>query len=141
MTGVEELREVRVVSAAPDVIRVSVVGGRTQLDVALPADVPVAAFLPELARMIKSRDTERSADVADRDERRTFWVLSRGGKADGPALPPDQTLRPPGWKTVSCCVFRRAAHCRRLHSTTTWWMPRPGSTGPRTRPGMPPPPR
>lgn len=96
MTGVEELREVRVVSAAPDVIRVSVVGGRTQLDVALPADVPVAAFLPELARMIKSRDTERSADVVDRDERRTFWVLSRGGKADGPALPPDQTLRAAG---------------------------------------------
>ncbi|WKG03119.1 type VII secretion integral membrane protein EccD [Mycolicibacterium sp. HK-90] len=96
MTGVEELREVRVVSAAPDVIRASVVGGRTQLDVALPADVPVAAFLPELARMIKSRDTERSDDVADRDERRTFWVLSRGGKADGAALPPDQTLRAAG---------------------------------------------
>ncbi|MEX3648959.1 EsaB/YukD family protein [Mycolicibacterium porcinum] len=56
MTGVEELRPVHVVSAAPEAIRVSVVGGRTQLDVALPADVPVAAFLPELARLIKSRD-------------------------------------------------------------------------------------
>ncbi|MGV0815333.1 type VII secretion integral membrane protein EccD [Mycolicibacterium boenickei] len=96
MTGVEELREVRVVSAAPDAIRVSVVGGRTQLDVALPADVPVAAFLPELARMVKSRDTERDADIADRDERRTFWVLSRGSKADATALNPDRTLRAAG---------------------------------------------
>ena len=80
-----------VVSAAPEVIRVSVVGGRTQLDVALPADIPVAAFLPELARLIKSRDAERAEDLTDRDERRTFWVLSRAGGAD--ALDPDRSLR------------------------------------------------
>lgn len=83
-----------VVSAAPEAIRVSVVGGRTQLDVALPADVPVAAFLPELARLIKSRDAERDDDLADRDERRTFWVLSRAGGAG--ALEPDRTLRAAG---------------------------------------------
>lgn len=94
MTGVEELRELHVVSAAPEAIRVSVVGGRTQLDVALPADVPVAAFLPELARLIKSRDAERSDDLADRDERRTFWVLSRAGGAG--VLDPDRTLRETG---------------------------------------------
>ncbi|AMD56028.1 hypothetical protein ATO49_26355 [Mycolicibacterium fortuitum subsp. fortuitum DSM 46621 = ATCC 6841 = JCM 6387] len=94
MTGVEELREVHVVSAAPEVIRVSVVGGRTQLDVALPADIPVAAFLPELARLIKSRDAERAEDLTDRDERRTFWVLSRAGGAD--ALDPDRSLRAAG---------------------------------------------
>lgn len=94
MTGVEELRELHVVSAAPEALRVSVVGGRTQLDVALPADVPVAAFLPELARLVKSRDAERSDDLADRDERRTFWVLGRAGGAG--ALDPDRTLREAG---------------------------------------------
>lgn len=94
MTGVEELRPVHVVSAAPEAMRVSVVGGRTQLDVALPADVPVAAFLPELARLIKSRDDDRSDDVADRDERRTFWELSREGRAG--VLEPDRTLREAG---------------------------------------------
>lgn len=98
MTGVEELRAVHVVSAAPEAIRVSVVGGRTQLDVALPADVPVAAFLPELARLIKSRDDERSDDMADRDERRTFWVLSRDGRAGAGVLEPDRTLRAAGVK-------------------------------------------
>lgn len=96
MTGVDELREMRVVSAAPEVLRVSVVGGRTQLDVALPADVAVAAFLPELARLIRSRDDERDSDVADRDERRTFWVLSRDNGAGAIALEADRTLRDAG---------------------------------------------
>ncbi|HEX2284004.1 MAG TPA: EsaB/YukD family protein, partial [Mycobacterium sp.] len=83
-------------SAAPDVVRVSVLGGRTQLDVALPADVPVAAFLPELARLIGSRDTRRDDDVIDRDERRTFWVL---GRIDtDTVLGPDETLRSAGVK-------------------------------------------
>lgn len=94
MTGVEELRTVGVVSAAPDQMRVSVLGGRTQLDVALPADIPVAAFLPELARLVSSRDDSRDKDVAARDERRTFWVLARidGGEV----LAPEQTLRSAG---------------------------------------------
>jgi type VII secretion integral membrane protein EccD len=94
VTGVDELRNVAVISAAPEAIRVSVLGGRTQLDVALPADVPVAAFLPELARLIGSRDTRRDEDVPNRDERRTFWVLSR---VDGDSvLEPHQTLRDAG---------------------------------------------
>lgn len=97
MTGVSELRTLQVVPAAPDQIRVSVLGGRTQLDVALPADVPVAAFLPELAELIRSRSAGRGSDAADitaRDERRTFWVLSR---IDGGAeLAPGETLRAAG---------------------------------------------
>ncbi|HJQ58940.1 MAG TPA: type VII secretion integral membrane protein EccD [Vineibacter sp.] len=92
-----ELRTVEVVSAAPEGVRVSVLGGRTQLDVALPADVPVAAFLPELAELIGSRGAVRGSDaldVTDRDERRTFWTLSR---IDGDAvLAPDETLRAAG---------------------------------------------
>lgn len=90
MTGVSELRRVRVVSAAPDHIRVSIFGGRTQLDVALPLDVPVSGFVPDVARLISSRDT----DEDPKDERRTFWVLSRlHGDTE---LRPDQTLRDAG---------------------------------------------
>lgn len=90
MTGVSELRRVRVVSAAPDHIRVSIFGGRTQLDIALPLDVPVSSFVPEVARLVSSRDT----DEESKDERRTFWVLSR---VDGDTeLRPDQTLRDAG---------------------------------------------
>ncbi|WP_240748685.1 type VII secretion integral membrane protein EccD [Mycobacterium paragordonae] len=90
MTGVSELRRVRVVSAAPDHIRVSVFGGRTQLDIALPLDVPVSGFVPEVARLISSRDAEEDS----KDERRTFWVLSRfHSRAE---LRPEQTLRDAG---------------------------------------------
>lgn len=94
MTGVSELRTVQMVPAAPDQLRVSVLGGHTQLDVALPADVPVTAFLPELAALIRSRETRPDADVADRDERRTFWVLSRID--GGTVLAPNETLRDAG---------------------------------------------
>ncbi|SEH82400.1 type VII secretion integral membrane protein EccD [Mycolicibacterium rutilum] len=94
MTGIEELRTVRVASAAPEMIRVAVLGGRTQLDVALPAEVAVAAFLPELSRLITSRDAPRDSELADRDGRRAFWVLSRADS--GTALAPDQTLRDAG---------------------------------------------
>jgi type VII secretion integral membrane protein EccD len=94
VTGVSELHTLQVVSAAPEQLRVSVLGGRTQLDVALPADVPVAGFLPELAQLIRSRDTRRDDDATDRDERRTFWVLTRID--DGKVLAPNETLRTAG---------------------------------------------
>jgi type VII secretion integral membrane protein EccD len=94
VTGVSELNTVQVASAAPDQLRVSVLGGRTQLDVALPSDVPVAAFLAELAQLVRSRDGQRDEDVADRDERRTFWELSRVDS--GAALAPNETLRAAG---------------------------------------------
>lgn len=80
------------VSAAPDHIRVSIFGGRTQLDIALPLDVPVSDFVPDVARLVSSRDAED--DDAAKDERRTFWVLSRF-HSDA-ELRPDQTLREAG---------------------------------------------
>jgi type VII secretion integral membrane protein EccD len=98
VTGVNELRQVRVVSAAPDHVRVSVFGGRTQLDIALPLDVPVSGFVPELARLVGSRAAERDGEAGSKegakDERRTFWVLSRFDT--DAALRPDQTLREAG---------------------------------------------
>lgn len=94
MTGVSELRNVKMVSAAPETIRVSVLGGHTQLDIALPADVPVATCLPELARLIDSRAARGDGDISDRGERRTFWVLSR--VHSDVTLAPDDTLRGAG---------------------------------------------
>lgn len=91
MTGVSELRPV--IAAPPARLRVSVLGGQTQLDVALPADTPVAALLPELVTLIGSRPDRGSEDPAARDERRSFWVLTR---ANGERLSPEQTLRAAG---------------------------------------------
>lgn len=94
MTGVSELSHVRVVSAAPERIRVSVFGGRTQLDIALPLDIPVSGFISELARLVRSRDVPDEGDTETKNERRTFWVLSRFDS--GAELLPDQTLREAG---------------------------------------------
>lgn len=93
MTGAGELAQVQVISAAPERIRVSVLGGRTQLDIGLPLDVPVSGYVPDLARLIRSRDVSSDGDPA-KDERRTFWVLSRVDT--GAEIRPDQTLREAG---------------------------------------------
>ncbi|GFG67522.1 type VII secretion integral membrane protein EccD [Mycobacterium kubicae] len=91
MTGVSELRRTHVVSPAPEQIRVSVFGGRTQLDIALPLDVPVSGFIADLARLVRSRHTGVDDDASSKDDRRSFWVLSRFDT--GTVLRPDQTLR------------------------------------------------
>jgi type VII secretion integral membrane protein EccD len=77
VTGIRELGHTSAMSAAPEHVRVSVVGGRTQLDVALPVDVPVASLVPELAKLVRSRDVEVSTDTPWAATRDTFWVLSR----------------------------------------------------------------
>jgi type VII secretion integral membrane protein EccD len=50
----------------------------------------VSGFVPEVARLISSRDAEEDS----KDERRTFWVLSRFHS--GAELRPEQTLRDAG---------------------------------------------
>lgn len=95
MTGIDDLRQLKVISAAPEQIRVSVFGGHTQLDIAVPLDVPVAALVPDLARLIGSRDRgHQDDDQTNKDERRTFWVLSHFDS--GVAVAPDRTLREAG---------------------------------------------
>lgn len=85
---------VRVISAEPERIRVSVVGGRTQLDIALALDLPVSSFIPDLARLVRSRDVAVDEDPRVKEERRTFWVLSRLDTDTD--IRPDQTLRGAG---------------------------------------------
>ena len=94
MTGISELTHVQVVSAAPERIRVSVLGSHTQLDIALPLDVPVSDFVPDLARLVSSRGADRDEDSTSDERRRTFWVLTR--LDTGRALSPEQTLREAG---------------------------------------------
>jgi type VII secretion integral membrane protein EccD len=77
VTGIRELGRTSAMSAAPEHVRVSVVGGHTQLDVALPVDVPVASLVPELVKLVRSRDVEVSPDTPWAATRDTFWVLSR----------------------------------------------------------------
>lgn len=91
MTGIRELSHTSVISAAPEHVRVSVVGGRTQLDVALPVSVPVASLVPELVKLVRSRDEQAPTDTPWPETPHNVWVLSR---LDPPTpLQPHETLR------------------------------------------------
>lgn len=81
MTDIHEPTRLSAVSAAPEHVRVSVVAARTQLDVALPVDVPVANLVPELVKLVRSRDVKAPADATVADSQATFRVLTRADTA------------------------------------------------------------
>ncbi|WP_019929511.1 type VII secretion integral membrane protein EccD [Nocardia sp. BMG111209] len=77
-------------AAEPELCRVSVIGGDTQLDVGLPATVPVAAFIGDLVALIESRNP-RLPDQEDGGvpSRPQHWTLARLGRN---MIAPGQTL-------------------------------------------------
>ncbi|WP_405489268.1 type VII secretion integral membrane protein EccD [Nocardia sp. NBC_00511] len=77
-------------AAEPELCRVSVIGGNTQLDVGLPANVPIAAFIGDLVRLIESRNP----DIIGGDDGGTplqsqHWTLAKLGRD---MIAPSQTL-------------------------------------------------
>ncbi|MGV9709734.1 type VII secretion integral membrane protein EccD [Gordonia sp. NPDC003424] len=64
----------------PDLTRISILGGNTQVDVALPSSLPIAALLPDLVTLIESRNPQRRNDDPTRDEKREHWTLSQVGR-------------------------------------------------------------
>ncbi|WP_373281769.1 type VII secretion integral membrane protein EccD [Nocardia thailandica] len=74
----------------PELCRVSVIGGDTQLDIGLPATVPIAGFIGDLVTLIRSRDPrlpEGDEDAAP--VRAQHWTLARLGQDP---LAPSRTL-------------------------------------------------
>ena len=72
------------VSPVPDLVRVTVVGHRRQIELSLPLDVPAALLVPEVVRLFDGAE-DRAKDV--------FWVLIVGS---GSPLDPGGTLRDSG---------------------------------------------
>lgn len=74
---------------APELCRVSVIGGNTQLDVGLPVTVPIAAFITDVVTLIESRNP----DLAEQEEgaplRTQHWTLARLGRDP---IAPESTL-------------------------------------------------
>ncbi|MGV9923869.1 type VII secretion integral membrane protein EccD [Nocardia rhamnosiphila] len=74
----------------PELSRVSVIGGNTQVDVGLPATVPIAGFIGDLVALIESR----SPDLPETEEETgpltaQHWTLARLGRE---AIAPSRTL-------------------------------------------------
>lgn len=77
-------------AAEPELCRVSVIGGNTQLDVGLPATVPIATFIGDLVALIESRNP----DIVESDDgaaplQTEHWTLARLGRD---AIAPSRTL-------------------------------------------------
>ncbi|WP_433205040.1 type VII secretion integral membrane protein EccD [Nocardia sp. CA-107356] len=77
-------------TAENELCRVSVIGGNTQLDVGLPATLPIAAFIGDLVALIASR----SRNLSEREDggaplRTQRWTLARIGRD---AIASNQTL-------------------------------------------------
>ncbi|MBT0568583.1 type VII secretion integral membrane protein EccD [Williamsia sp. CHRR-6] len=71
----------------PELCRVSVLSGRTQVDVALPADAPVASLLPELAGLLLRNQFGEPERVPD--DLASRWTLGKVGQPpidDGKSL-------------------------------------------------------
>jgi type VII secretion integral membrane protein EccD len=93
VTGVREPAR-RAISPAPQRARLSFLGDRTQLDVSLPLDVPIARLTPDLVSLVRSREDGTPDAPSTTDARHDLWMLSR---IDGESpLAPDLTLRDAG---------------------------------------------
>lgn len=79
----------------PALLRASVLGGRGQLDLALPADVPIAALVPELTALLAPGDAAAEPGT---------WTLSPLG---GPSYPPAQTLADAGARDGDLLLLAR----------------------------------
>jgi hypothetical protein len=87
-----ELAEPRVISAAAERVRLSFLADRTQVDVSLPRDVPIAGLLPELVRLVRSRESAETDDgPLTKEARQSVWTLSR--LDSNSSLSPNMTLR------------------------------------------------
>lgn len=90
MTGIRELSRDQIVSAEAEHVRVSVFGDRTQLDIAIPLDIPIASYLPELAQLVLSRGVPMMP-MRTHVSRKNHWVL-RHVDSNTP-LPANSSLR------------------------------------------------
>ncbi|MEZ5210608.1 type VII secretion integral membrane protein EccD [Gordonia sp. PP30] len=73
-------------TAEPDLVRISILGGDTQLDLALPGDLPITALIGDVLGLLRlpepAHDPERAGELPR-------WTLARIG---APPLPAEQSL-------------------------------------------------
>ena len=75
--------------ADPELCRVSVIGGNTQVDLGLPATVPIAAFISDIVELIESRNPDLTEHEEGAPLVTQHWTLARIGRDP---IAPNQTL-------------------------------------------------
>ncbi|WP_431309297.1 type VII secretion integral membrane protein EccD [Gordonia sesuvii] len=93
----------------PELVRVSILGGNTQLDVALPAAMPIAGLIPDLIAQIESRNPARrdpdDPDAGDDrpNNRQLRWTLALVGQEP---IAPNRSLSESGIRDGDLLVLR-----------------------------------
>lgn len=77
----------------PELRRVSVIGGRTQVDLGLPATVPLVAFIGDLVAVLESRNAPPAEPDETAPQVAEHWTLGRIGQ---PPIPLEATLAEAG---------------------------------------------
>ncbi len=73
----------------PELCRVSIIGGHTQMDLGLPVTVPILEMMAEVTALIESRDPADPTENDDAPIPAEHWTLARIGH---PPLNPESTL-------------------------------------------------
>ena len=97
MTGSPVTDELRIISASSPQVRLSFLGNRTQVDVTLPLDVPIANLTPELVELTRvgsGNQPDTSDDPFSNEAKHNVWVLTRSDSTT--PLPSSSTLRDAG---------------------------------------------
>lgn len=81
MTSVQARTDTAGRVGAPDLCRVTVLARHTEVDLALPLDVPVALLLPGVVDLIAGHRADNAFDVSAERTRPDSWTLARIGQA------------------------------------------------------------
>lgn len=76
-------------AVGPELCRVSVLGGNTQVDLGLPTMIPVAAFIDDVVDLIGSRNPDLTEHEDGVPLEAQHWTLARIGRS---AIPSNETL-------------------------------------------------
>ncbi|WP_241386068.1 type VII secretion integral membrane protein EccD [Rhodococcus sp. CH91] len=81
MTSVRARSETPGQVGAPDLCRLTVLARHTEVDLALPLDVPVALLLPGIVDLVAGHRQDNDFDVTPERTEPDSWVLARIGRA------------------------------------------------------------
>ncbi|WP_458686190.1 type VII secretion integral membrane protein EccD [Nocardia tengchongensis] len=77
----DHLEDFRGTVRAPDLARVTILAKHTQVDMAIPVDVPVALIIPSLVDMVDQHNRANDFDLDGEPVEPQEWVLARIGQA------------------------------------------------------------
>ncbi|WP_324193534.1 type VII secretion integral membrane protein EccD [Nocardia otitidiscaviarum] len=103
----DQLDDARGTVRAPDLARVTILAKHTQVDTAIPLDVPVALVIPGVVDMVAQHSRANDFDHDDEDVEPHEWVLARIGE---PPLANSLSLTEQGVRDGELLMLESAEH-------------------------------